>query len=85
MNINFENKYEYIEYLENSGRITRGCALCMIEYGVCEDAIAKLASPDEAFVYCIPFGGIDENRFPVSCLTEWYGKEYVENLDKEEE
>ena len=84
MIVNYENKCEYIERLEQAGLITHGCALCMSEYGVCEDAIAKLASPDEPFVDCVPFSYIDKNSFPVSCLTEWYGKEYVENIYKEE-
>ena len=84
MNINFENTHEYIEYLENSGRITRGCALCMTQYGVCEHASGKYASADEGFIVCEPFGDIGLQQFPESCLREWYGEEYLENIDKEE-
>lgn len=76
----FNNKFEYIEYLERNELITHGCALCMTAYGVCEEAVKKFTAVDEPFIDCIPFSYIDTNRFPVSCLREWYGTEYVENL-----
>lgn len=76
----FENEFEYINYLDSNGLITHGCALCMVEYGICEDAAAKLASPDEPFIDCIPFSDIDTNSFPVSCVIGWYGEEYLETI-----
>ena len=81
----FDNKFEYIDYLEDNGLITHGCALCMIGYGPCNDATKKFASVDEPFIDCIPLSHIGINRFPVSCLREWYGDEYIENLNSEEE
>ena len=76
----FANKFEYINYLESNGLIPNGCALCMSEYGVCEEAVAKFASPDELYVECIPFGDIPSGYFPTSCLREWRGEECVENI-----
>ena len=81
----FDNKFEYIDYLEDNGLITHGCALCMNEYGVCEEAVAKWASPDELYIECMPFSDIESDYFPVSCLGTWYGNEYVENLNSKEE
>lgn len=74
----FNSKYDYIEYLEENNLITHGCSLCMIENGVCEDAVKKFV--EDNFVTDKPFSDIDENEFPVSCLKEWYGEEYVEGV-----
>lgn len=81
----FNDKPEYIDYLENNGLITHGCALCMNELGVCEEAATKWASPDELYIECMPFGGIDSAYFPVSCLGTWHRDECVENLNSKEE
>jgi len=76
----FENKEQYIEYLETNGLISHGCARCMAEYGICEDATRKYADRED-FVYDMPISNMDnEESFPVSCLTEWYGEDYVEEV-----
>lgn len=76
----FKDKYEYIEYLENNGLISKGCARCMSEYDICEDATRKYADRED-YVYDIPFSNLDEEMyFPVSCLAEWYGEDYVEEV-----
>ena len=74
----FEDENDYIEYLEQNGLITHGCSLCMTEYGVCEKAVDKFK--EDVFIVDIPFSHIDAQEFPVSCLVEWYGNEYVEEI-----
>lgn len=74
-----DDKYLYIEYLEKNELITHGCALCMSGYYPCEEAVRKYREDD--FVFDIPFGNLEvEEQFPISCLREWYGEEYVEEV-----
>lgn len=76
----FKDKYDYIEYLETNGLISNGCARCMVENGICEDATHKYTGRED-FVYDTPMSDMDnEEYFPVSCLTEWYGEDYVEEV-----
>ena len=82
---NFDNKVEYINYLESNGLITHGCALCMNKHRVCEEATSKWASPDELYIECMPFSDTDSAYFPVSCLGTWHRDECVENLNSKEE
>ena len=81
----FENEEQYIEYLETNGLISNGCARCMVENGICEDATRKYADRED-FIYDMPISDMDnEESFPVSCLTEWYGEDYVEEVKNRQE
>ena len=82
----FEYEDEYFEYLETIGLISNGCARCMREFGICEDATRKYADREE-FVYDNPMSDLDDPKrsYPVSCLAEWYGEDYVEEVKNRQE
>lgn len=72
----FEDEDEYIRYLKTNGLISGGCALCMELFGVCDKAVEKYKEED--FIEDMPFSYMDaDEMFPVFCLVEWYGHEYI--------
>ena len=80
----FEAEDDYISYLAENGFITEGCRFCMLAYHFCEDAVKKYQEDD--FIYDEPFSYMDgEEYFPVSCLMEWYGQEYIDKKLSEED